>query len=309
MPLYKKYFRNSLPSSQNDSLDTSFSQSMDSCSFKSPNTPEQLQQNAVLPRDSASFKTETKSQTFSKAYMEQALTSLDTYFKKNKMKKKKSDVSSIKRESPIIHRGTMEVSDDVKSMEIMHMNEVGTFVQCDECDKWRYLPHVSDPLELPEKWYCHMNPNVNFNRCSVQEEDNVYDQNLIENKYTAGSVVWAKLGKYPWWPAIVDDDPDTGLFYWLDNEFQVKPSWYHVTFLDMGQQVTRAWIRTKNLIKFQGNNPNRITTKNIYYERIKCGVQQAGDALKLPLTPRLKKYGFLSRYNKPNISSMLNCFL
>ena len=33
----------------------------------------------------------------------------------------------------------------------------------------------------------------------------------VENRFTVGSLVWAKAQGWPWWPAIVDDDPDTGL--------------------------------------------------------------------------------------------------
>lgn len=31
--------------------------------------------------------------------------------------------------------------------------------------------------------------------------------NQIENAYNAGSIVWAKINGYPWWPAMVDDCP------------------------------------------------------------------------------------------------------
>lgn len=34
----------------------------------------------------------------------------------------------------------------------------GLWVQCDECNRWRFLPHVLDNHELPDKWYCHINP-------------------------------------------------------------------------------------------------------------------------------------------------------
>ena len=29
-----------------------------------------------------------------------------------------------------------------------------------------------------------------------------------------GTVVWAKMIGYPWWPAILDNDPDYDSFYW-----------------------------------------------------------------------------------------------
>ena len=47
-----------------------------------------------------------------------------------------------------------------------------TWVQCDEptCLKWRKLTDGIDPDSLPEKWYCSMNPDLNFKSCDVPEE-------------------------------------------------------------------------------------------------------------------------------------------
>ncbi|XP_035686349.1 MORC family CW-type zinc finger protein 3-like [Branchiostoma floridae] len=46
------------------------------------------------------------------------------------------------------------------------------WVQCDntECLKWRKLPEQWNNKKLPDKWYCHMNPDPNFRSCSVPEE-------------------------------------------------------------------------------------------------------------------------------------------
>ncbi|XP_072254376.1 uncharacterized protein [Pyxicephalus adspersus] len=43
-----------------------------------------------------------------------------------------------------------------------------TWVQCDQCLKWRKLPDGIG--KLPEKWYCHMNPDPQFRDCNVPEE-------------------------------------------------------------------------------------------------------------------------------------------
>lgn len=47
-------------------------------------------------------------------------------------------------------------------------------------------------------------------------------QGLIEaefifNKYNVGSIVWGKFEGYPWWPAMVDDDPNIEAYYWLQD--------------------------------------------------------------------------------------------
>lgn len=39
----------------------------------------------------------------------------------------------------------------------------GTYVECTrpKCRKWRYLPDVTEPIEVPEEWICSMNPGKN----------------------------------------------------------------------------------------------------------------------------------------------------
>lgn len=61
--------------------------------------------------------------------------------------------------------------------------------------------------------------DVTVANCSVPESPiHVRDEeDLIHGEYTAGSVVWARLTGWPWWPAMVDDDPDTEQYYWLDG--------------------------------------------------------------------------------------------
>ena len=40
---------------------------------------------------------------------------------------------------------------------------------------------------------------------------------FVDAEYAAGSMVWAKMKGYPWWPAMVDFCPDTDEYYWLDS--------------------------------------------------------------------------------------------
>lgn len=42
------------------------------------------------------------------------------------------------------------------------------------------------------------------------------EEAIIEGVYNAGSIVWAKMTGYPWWPAIVDDDPDVEQYFWVE---------------------------------------------------------------------------------------------
>jgi len=57
------------------------------------------------------------------------------------------------------------------------------------------------------------------NSCAAPEKPPtpLEEEDLIHNIYTAGSIVWGRLAGYPWWPAMVDDDPDIEQYYWLNS--------------------------------------------------------------------------------------------
>ncbi|MCJ8732333.1 hypothetical protein PDJAM_G00210020 [Pangasius djambal] len=59
------------------------------------------------------------------------------------------------------------------------------WVQCDDCMKWRKLPDGIDSKQLPEKWFCHMNPDPQFRSCSDEEEpeDSDSDQPRYQKTY------------------------------------------------------------------------------------------------------------------------------
>uniref|UniRef100_A0A667WSW6 MORC family CW-type zinc finger 3a n=1 Tax=Myripristis murdjan TaxID=586833 RepID=A0A667WSW6_9TELE len=76
---------------------------------------------------------------------------LEEYWKEIRFKRNKEDPNSIPVED------TMKRPDQ-------------NWVQCDECLRWRKLPDGIDCSLLPEKWFCHMNPDPQFRSCVVDEE-------------------------------------------------------------------------------------------------------------------------------------------
>ncbi|XP_052757421.1 zinc finger CW-type PWWP domain protein 1-like isoform X2 [Galleria mellonella] len=185
-----------------------------------------------------------------------------------------------------------------KLLWLQKRRKPGLWVQCDDCDRWRYLAHVIDSHELPKKWFCRMNPDPTMVSCSAPEipiplKD---EEDLIYSEYSAGSVVWARLQGWPWWPAMVDDCPDTERFYWLDG-FSDIPTHYNVVFFD-AIEVTRAWIKCNQLKPFSANkkNFNYLFKDKRYKQRLEVAVKQADDANMLPLKHRLSKYCFITRY-------------
>ena len=44
-------------------------------------------------------------------------------------------------------------------------------VQCEKCRKWRRLSEGTDPSQLPDKWYCHMNPGKRLQTIGKTTDD------------------------------------------------------------------------------------------------------------------------------------------
>ncbi|RVE47988.1 hypothetical protein evm_007396 [Chilo suppressalis] len=191
-----------------------------------------------------------------------------------------------------------ELTHRQKLLWLQKRRGTGLWAQCDDCNQWRHLPHIVDSHELPTKWYCSMNPDKSAADCSVPEVPiKIRDEeDLIHSEWSAGSVVWARLAGWPWWPAMVDDCPDTEQFYWLDG-FSDIPTHYNVVFFD-AFEATRAWISPGNLKAYTSNaKPLKNGTKiRRYKKRMEVALKQAEDAYMLPLANRLNKYSFINRY-------------
>lgn len=136
-----------------------------------------------------------------------------------KLKKKNRRLLS---ESSEVEKPTLSLQERVAL--IQESRNTGLYVLCDSCDKARYLADVVDPLDLPKKWYCFMNPDEKHNKCSDDEEVEEDDEFLIKNLYNAGSIVWARIVGFPWWPAMVDDDPDLEQYFWLEKNVETPVS-------------------------------------------------------------------------------------
>ena len=98
-----------------------------------------------------------------------------------------------------------------KTKTKMHMeaNMTGpVWVKCCNtwCQKWRQLKDHFDPLTVPTFWNCTENSDANCNDCSIpmeQWDDYENDEfQFVESAYVPGSLVWAKLGSYPWYITV-----------------------------------------------------------------------------------------------------------
>ncbi|GFY68189.1 hypothetical protein TNIN_355761 [Trichonephila inaurata madagascariensis] len=105
-------------------------------------------------------------------------------------------------------------------------------------------------------------------------------------KYNPGSIIWAKYGKYPWWPSIVDMDPDSGAY---NKMFENNTEMYHVSFLDA--QPTHAWV-SETLIRPFSPLPAELKKIKKFDFLTSNAMARAQEAEKLPNEERLKKFSF-----------------
>ncbi|XP_017885357.1 zinc finger CW-type PWWP domain protein 1-like [Ceratina calcarata] len=183
--------------------------------------------------------------------------------------------------------------------------DVGLWVECHRknCRKNRFVEEYHDPTDVPKIWYCEMNSDKSLASCDIPEEriPPAIENDLIENDYNAGSIVWARVRGFPWWPAIVNDCPDTFAFYMLPPNTS-KPSMYYVTFIDE-HEFSYSWMEKSKLKPFKKYSYNQLIKKtkfnNIEYkEQLQRAYELARSALPLSILDRLQKYSYLALYYK-----------
>ncbi|KAK7094032.1 myb-like protein X [Littorina saxatilis] len=220
--------------------------------------------------------------------------------KKDKSKDLLASVPEFKKKKKSFKKAIKEDEDEKKQQKkeeadtLDVLAEKGTWVQCseDSCKKWRYLPNIHDPAEVHDVWVCSMHPDPAFNGCDKAEEE--YDESdHILTEYTLGSLVWAKMDGFPWWPGIVDTDPDYDVYCEIPHEDCMVPSDYHVVFLD--EKVTRCWVRKSRI---QHLLPSHLAVGSVYMrghkykKEIGAAMRKAETALDMPLQERLDAFGF-----------------
>ncbi|XP_046964581.1 zinc finger CW-type PWWP domain protein 1-like [Vanessa cardui] len=210
----------------------------------------------------------------------------------------KADSQTSSNYKDILSQPAQDLSHRQRLLWLQKRRTKGLWVQCDDCDNWRYLPNVLDSHELPKSWYCSMNPDSSLASCSVPEVPiHIRDEeDLIHSEYAAGSLVLARMPGWPWWPAMVDDCPDTEQYYWLDG-FSDIPTHYNVVFFE-AFEVTRAWMAPTQLKPYTQNKNllKSASKRKSYSKRLEVAAIQANDAENLSLSDRLIKYSFVARY-------------
>ncbi|CAG5127747.1 unnamed protein product, partial [Candidula unifasciata] len=150
-----------------------------------------------------------------------------------------------------------------------------------------------------------MNSDKKYNSCDIpqmeyQETEHIY------TKYTIGTVVWAKLEGYPWWPAMVECDPDTDMYYEVSPQACMVPLRYHVSFFDDDDHVSRSWVRAGCITPYRGELPKAKFSDghSAYKKEIAVAMKNADKALLLRLKDRVETYGFQKRFLSKRVTKI-----
>ncbi|EPY72389.1 hypothetical protein CB1_046108002 [Camelus ferus] len=130
--------------------------------------------------------------------------------------------------------------------------------------------------------------DLEYNRCDIPEETWIgRESDVAYASYIPGSIIWAKQYGYPWWPGMVESDPDLGEYFLFASHLDSLPSKYHVTFF--GETVSRAWIPVNMLKNFQELSLELAGLGKLCREKVPC--------LTTCTKERVNLFGFWSRYS------------
>ncbi|XP_036910837.1 zinc finger CW-type PWWP domain protein 1 [Sturnira hondurensis] len=260
------------------------------------------QEDGIIPKTKTSKSVQPDPATSDKKFSKLSL---------SKRKKKAQDEKMKKAQSGYQHRQKDQQKKMVQDYSRIRDQQKGeesgfgqclVWVQCSSpnCEKWRQLRGNIDPSILPDTWSCDQNTDLEYNRCDIPEETWVgRESEVAYASYIPGSIIWAKQYGYPWWPGMVECDPDLGEYFLFASHLDSLPSKYHVTFF--GETVSRAWIPVNMLKNFQELSLELTGVKKCRNkdcsQKLRAAMIMAQEAEQISIQERVTLFGFWSRYN------------
>ncbi|XP_026564011.1 zinc finger CW-type PWWP domain protein 2 [Pseudonaja textilis] len=177
------------------------------------------------------------------------------------------------------------------------------WIQCENrsCLKWRLLlKDDAGNIDSNAPWYCYMNIDAQFNKCSVAEEyfpkESQFQKHglkYIYSKFPLGSLVLAKMQTWPRWPGILSPDPIDGQYVKYDFNGHVES--HHVEFL--GNPHSRSWTSIKYIDPYPSSfKTDECKRKKAWY---KSALEEANKLLACSTQQRLDKC-YLSKKDTVN---------
>ncbi|XP_065679388.1 lens epithelium-derived growth factor isoform X2 [Hydra vulgaris] len=184
-------------------------------------------------------------------------------------------------------------------------SSLATWVQCDQehCQKWRLIENEPLPEES-HKWECCMSKNSCRNKCEFSQETMPSDnEETLHTSFLPGDLVLGKMPGYPWWPGIIEDDPDFESFFDCQIRGDKEVISFHVTFF--GKEASRAWLQKTSIANFDGHEkledlgPLSYQGKS-FRKKVLEALKEATKALDMTNEKRLRKYAFMTRHKEGN---------
>ncbi|CAG9760569.1 unnamed protein product [Ceutorhynchus assimilis] len=157
----------------------------------------------------------------------------------------------------ILNRASDSVSEDVESSRMSTSSSIRPISPNDDLD---VIP-LSIRFSIDPK---PSDVSVSFEPCntSTTEEPQIKMEKKI---YSIGDLVWAKLNRYPYWPAVICKEPDTDAFVKDGTKKNSKPhKLYHVRFF--GDSGRRCWIKEGVIMLYNSKNDLEMIVKKLESE-------------------------------------------
>ncbi|XP_054445282.1 zinc finger CW-type PWWP domain protein 1 [Pteronotus mesoamericanus] len=260
------------------------------------------QEDGIIPEIKTSKPGQPDPASSEKKFSKLSLSKRNEKAQDEKMKKAQSGHEHRQKDQPKkVVQGHPQTRDQQKGEE-SGFGQCLVWVQCSSpnCEKWRQLRGNIDPSVLPDTWSCDQNTDLEYNRCDIPEETwTGCESEVAYASYIPGSIIWAKQYGYPWWPGMVECDPDLGEYFLFASHLDSLPSKYHVTFF--GEIVSRAWIPVNMLKNFQELSLELAGVKKCRNkdcsQKLRAAMIMAQEAEQISIQERVKLFGFWSRYN------------
>ncbi|KAH8860085.1 Zinc finger CW-type PWWP domain protein 1 [Schistosoma japonicum] len=241
------------------------------------------------------------------------------YFKYSKRKRNQSSINDVSGNKRKYNRiGSLKISEALLINEpdsthylCININEdydlTGTWIECNFCSKWRYLPYVYDASSLSDPWYCALNPKYYgnltsnstsnkymHNPCKEPEDLSAGKDQFIFGHFSVGSVVWARIQGYPDWPTMVFYNSQGK--YAEFNPISKEVTYYYVVTLDP-KRSKMSRVKVDNIHKFTSfDEINLSKVPKRYWRRLQAAGYEAENALLLSTKDRIATYGYNHKY-------------
>ena len=188
--------------------------------------------------------------------------------------------------------GSKQVEENWSKRNVRGGTDAALYIQCcnKACKRWRQVKEFKDASEVPDYWVCSMNRDTLNRVCG--KGGSHFSGSGVNVKFPRGTLVWGKLKGYPWWPGMIDRNPDCDEFYWIDEKISCQdPTRYNVIFFEKDNEVSSAWLRTESIRPDQDKAPS---INIVLSQEIKANLAQAmkmvDEARRLSVPERLDKF-------------------